>query len=102
MSLVPKKDIKPVTPVMPIMERKLIKTVAPDYPTYASKKRITGYVNMEYEVTPEGNVKNVVVLESQPKGVFDYEAVKSVKQYRYAKDSQTTKNQQQIIFVLAD
>ena len=100
--MVPKKDIKPQAPVMPVMERKLLRDKAPRYPTFAYNKGITGYVNMEYEVSPEGRVKNVVVLESQPKGVFDYEAIKSVKKYQYAIGSQTTKTQQKITFKLSN
>jgi periplasmic protein TonB len=57
--------------------------VAPEYPRRALTRGITGYVILEYTVTKLGTVRNPVVIEANPPGVFDDAAVKSALKYKY-------------------
>ena len=57
--------------------------VAPQYPRRALSRRIEGYVIIEYTVTKEGVVKDPVVVEAAPKGVFDRAALQSASAYKY-------------------
>jgi len=57
--------------------------VAPQYPRRALSRGIEGYVVLEYTVTKQGTVKDPIVIESKPKGVFDKAAIKSALRYKY-------------------
>ena len=53
------------------------------YPRVAFKKHITGYVILEYTVTKIGSAKDISVLDSEPRKIFDKAAVNAAKKYRY-------------------
>ena len=57
--------------------------IAPQYPRRALSRGLEGYVIVEYTVTKQGTVKNAVVVESKPEGIFDSAAVKSALRYKY-------------------
>lgn len=57
--------------------------VAPQYPRRALSRGIEGYAVVEYTVTKQGTVKDPVVVDSKPPGVFDKAAVKSALRYKY-------------------
>ena len=57
--------------------------VEPIYPRRAASKGIEGYVVMSLTVTPRGTVEDVVVIESQPKHIFDTNAVAAALKNKY-------------------
>ena len=57
--------------------------VAPLYPQSASSRGIEGYVLLEFTVTETGATADPIVIESQPKGVFDQAATKAVLKFKY-------------------
>ena len=57
--------------------------VAPQYPRRALSKGIEGFAVIEYTVTRQGTVRDPVVVESKPEGVFDKAAIKSASRYKY-------------------
>jgi len=57
--------------------------VAPQYPPKALKNRIEGWVIVEFSVSPQGTVKNPVVIDSSPKNVFDNVAINAVLKFRF-------------------
>lgn len=57
--------------------------VAPVYPRDAVENRIEGYVVLEFTVTRFGTVKDIVVLESEPPGVFDESAIQAAGKFKY-------------------
>lgn len=65
------------------MEYVPIVKIAPLYPRKALEKGIEGYVLLEFTVSRLGNVADVVVLESDPPGVFEEAAIYAVKKYKY-------------------
>jgi protein TonB len=54
-----------------------------DYPENARKRGITGYVMFKMMIDASGNVQNIKVVESFPKGVFEEKAKTAVKDVRY-------------------
>jgi TonB family protein len=60
--------------------------VAPAYPAAARERGIAGYVDVEFAVTPLGDVQNARVTASQPTGVFDNAALAAVARWRYPSD----------------
>jgi len=62
---------------------KIIQRVQPVYPVEAKELGLEGFVKVQYTVTAEGNVINPVVLESEPKIVFDFAAMDAAKKIKY-------------------
>jgi protein TonB len=57
--------------------------VAPLYPESAAERGIEGYVLLEFTVTETGATADPMVIESQPKGIFDEAAKKAVLKFKY-------------------
>lgn len=57
--------------------------IAPQYPRRALSRGIEGYVILKYTVTKQGTVRDPIVAEAQPQGVFDKAAIKSALRYKY-------------------
>lgn len=54
------------------------------YPSRFLDRGLSGDVVAQFTVTEEGRVRNAVVLESQPLGVFDDIALQAIKGFRYS------------------
>jgi TonB family protein len=64
--------------IMPIVR------VPPEYPPRALSSRLEGWVVLEFTITTSGTVKDAVVVEASPAGVFDDAALKAIGRWRYA------------------
>ncbi|HTK99463.1 MAG TPA: energy transducer TonB [Pseudomonadales bacterium] len=53
------------------------------YPAEAQDKKVEGYVRVTYDVSVDGSVTNVRVIDSNPPGVFDDAAVAAVRGWRF-------------------
>ncbi len=63
---------------------KKTKSVAPIYPSKASRKKIEGWVDVEITVDSTGKVVDAKVLRSKRNArIFDKSALKAVKQWKY-------------------
>ena len=47
------------------------------------RKKALGYVTIKYTVTASGSVKDVVVLDANPKNVFERSAIAAAKRFKY-------------------
>jgi protein TonB len=57
--------------------------VRPIYPNSALSRGIEGYVIVEFTVTRQGTVRDVVVVESEPSGIFDRAATQAAQKFKY-------------------
>jgi len=57
--------------------------VAPIYPRRAQSRGIEGYVIVEFTVTKNGAVRDPVVVEAQPEGIFDRAAMDAALKFKY-------------------
>lgn len=57
--------------------------VAPVYPRRAQTRGIEGYVLLEFIVTTTGAVRDPVVIEAQPPGIFDRAAMQAALKFKY-------------------
>jgi len=57
--------------------------INPDYPPRALSRGVEGYVIVQFTITAAGMVKDVIVVEAKPKGLFDDAAVRAVGRWRY-------------------
>jgi len=58
-------------------------TVSPNTPLEAIENDVNGYVVMEFTVDEQGIPKEIIVVESEPEGVFDKAAIDALSQFRY-------------------
>ena len=61
----------------------LVGGAGPIYPAMAKEQGIEGSVTVVYDISQEGQVINLVVIESTPAGVFDDAAVAAVLSWRF-------------------
>ena len=57
--------------------------IPPVYPKEAYENCIEGYVLLEFTITGKGEVADIVILESVPKGIFDEASVNTLKKFKY-------------------
>ena len=57
--------------------------VAPIYPQRAITRGIEGYVLLEFVVTATGAVRDPVVVEAKPPGIFDRSAIEAALKFKY-------------------
>jgi protein TonB len=57
--------------------------VAPIYPRRAQSRGISGYCIIEYVVTTSGAIKEPVVVDCQPSGVFEKASLKASLKFKY-------------------
>jgi protein TonB len=57
--------------------------IDPKYPAQAAKKGITGWVKLSFTINKLGAVEDVTVLEAQPRRVFDKEAKRALRKWKY-------------------
>jgi protein TonB len=60
-----------------------LRYVAPEYPLRARADGTSGWVDLAFDVEPDGSVTNIAVLGSDPKDIFDAAAVAAVRRWRY-------------------
>lgn len=61
----------------------LLKAVPPRYPIQAKRANQEGVVVVGYTVGADGSVSNVKVVSSQPRHIFDREAVDAVERWKF-------------------
>lgn len=57
--------------------------IAPAYPLSALNRGIEGYCTVEYTVTAAGTVRDVVVIDADPTGIFDKVSVEAALKFKY-------------------
>lgn len=55
-----------------------------NYPRSALKKRINGYVLINLLINESGDIEAAKVLDAEPKGVFEAEALRGIQTWRFA------------------
>ena len=69
--------------VVPTTELKRRNSVAAEYPRRAEERGISGWVEVQFTVTPTGETADIVVAESEPGSIFDAPATEAVEQWLF-------------------
>ena len=80
---VARRKIESMATPVPVRDTMVVKSVTPEYPTRAQRKRQEGYVDLHFTSSVTGEVKDVVVAASQPEGVFDEAAIRALKRWKF-------------------
>lgn len=90
-------------PALASADRETVNVVAPEYPRGAERRNLEGHVTVRYNVTPEGEVADVEVVEATPAGVFERSVLRALERWRYAPAAETTEGVEQVFnFAFAD
>jgi periplasmic protein TonB len=57
--------------------------IPPEYPRRAAARGREGWVQVQFTITETGTVKDAVVVNSDPKDIFDEAALKAIARWRY-------------------
>ncbi len=57
--------------------------IEPQYPRKAAMQGIEGWVILQFNLTPAGSVSDVQVLSARPPRIFDREAIKALRKWKY-------------------
>jgi protein TonB len=68
---------QPDSDVVPIVR------ITPQYPRQALINGIEGWVRIEFTITPDGRVKDPVVIDSAPRSVFDRAAMQAILRWKF-------------------
>jgi len=74
---------EPAAPTGETREATVVRRVPPDFPPDAFRKRIEGWVELEFTVGADGKVGEVTVSKAQPQRVFDKEAIRAMQQWTF-------------------
>lgn len=61
-----------------------IERVKPEFPQEAALKGIEGWVLLRFDITEEGRVENIEVINANPRNMFERKARDAVKKWKYA------------------
>jgi TonB family protein len=79
-------QMKQATPGMQeVTEASLIrvKGIQVEYPSDALRRNLEGWVELAYQVNPDGKIASVSVVDSSPASVFDAAAIRALSRVRY-------------------
>jgi protein TonB len=57
--------------------------INPDYPPRALSRGLEGWVQVQFTITPTGTVTDAIVVNAEPKNIFDDAALKAIARWRY-------------------
>ncbi len=73
----------PSGPVLPAESFEKLVVTDPVYPLEALRSRTQGWVQLEFTITPSGTVRDIAVVEGEPRGVFDRSATDALAKWRF-------------------
>ena len=71
------------TSTQPDRPARALRTVAPDYPASARRDGVEGYVVVRLSVDINGRVQSVIVVDSEPMGIFDSSARHAARRFEF-------------------
>ena len=79
-----------------------LSTARPQMPDWACKRKIQGWVEVVFTVMPNGRVRDVRIVDADPRGVYEAAAVESVSNWIYASHDNAREVKQRVEMDPAD
>ncbi|MGH8462250.1 MAG: energy transducer TonB [Stenotrophobium sp.] len=79
-----------------------LSTARPQMPEWACKKKIKGWVEVVFTVMPNGRVRDVKIVDANPRGVYEAAAIESISNWIYAESSKAREVKQRVPMDPAD
>ncbi len=79
-----------------------LSTARPQIPEWAYKRGIEGWVECVFTVMPNGHVRDVKIVDAQPRGVFEAAAIESISNWIYPEYPKARQVKQRVEFKLSD
>ncbi|WP_428312566.1 energy transducer TonB [Hydrocarboniphaga sp.] len=79
-----------------------LSTARPQMPEWACKQKLGGWVEAIFTVDPDGHVKNVRIINAEPRGVFEAAAVESIGNWLYERTGKSAEVRQRVPMDPAD
>ncbi|GHG69681.1 protein TonB [Alishewanella longhuensis] len=57
--------------------------VEPRFPTEAARQGISGWVLLNFNIDESGSVTDISILAAEPKNIFDREAIRALRRWKY-------------------
>jgi len=57
--------------------------IQPTYPTRAAQRGIEGWAQVSFTVTAAGGVRDAVVVDAEPRGMFDRSSIRAAERFRF-------------------
>lgn len=57
--------------------------VTPNYPTRAASRGIEGWCQVSFTVTGNGDVRDVIVVDAEPQGIFDSSSIRAAERFKF-------------------
>lgn len=57
--------------------------ISPQYPVHAARDGIEGWVQLSFSINELGGVQDIVVVNAEPKRIFNRNAVRALKKWKY-------------------
>ena len=67
----------------PVRDDMVVKANTPEYPPKAQRRKVAGFVDIQFTVNPSGEVVDVEVINAEPADMFEDAAVRSIKKWRF-------------------
>jgi protein TonB len=91
----------PAQPAAPSLPR-VLRQPSPRYPEQAMRQGIQGSVTLDFQIDADGSVSDVRVVEAQPNGVFEREAIQVVRRTRFEPPGEPMRARRTIDFNLGE
>jgi protein TonB len=79
-----------------------LSTARPQITEYAYRRGIEGWVIVQFTVTTGGNVRDIRIVDAEPKGLFEAAAVESISHWIYPRMERESQVTQKVEFKLED
>lgn len=76
--------------------------ISPVYPRSAKRRGLTGYVEVAFDVNPDGRTSAIEVIRGVPAGTFDKSAADAVRQWRFQPRQDTVRGNITLRFEVAE
>lgn len=79
-----------------------LSTARPQMPEWACKQKIAGWVEAIFTVDPNGKVRDVKIVDAEPRGVYEAAAVESIGNWLYERTGKSAEVRQRVPMDPAD